>query len=643
MIKKISAILIAAALLGGVTSCYMPDAIFPDSAFDTEEEDNNADDVSLYNFEFTLSDVEYELPMKYDIISARGWKLVSAQSDEDTDADESDLAAAETTPAATTDNTEEPESKEYKAGTMMEPGEYSDYVMASRAGEYIGLKFYNDGKRSQALENCLLVGVMIEKGSHKAAELELEGDITLGQSYEDVATTYGKPSYTKDFVKSTGELAAINDIAFVDNYDSESDQFVTTLYYSISDTSTVSFELDSSNSVTRITMDNQDEVEEEFDDTKELRRRSTVVTLYKSPNLLGKTFDDFAFKYENNLYTLPIPVQKLIDDGWVFVRGAAGRIPMGTTKGGIVMRKGNLSMTLLVHNYDLKRAQTPVNCYAVSLSASAVGPNVKILMPKGVTLGSDYSDLVTAFGDEYAELSGYVEATEDTENGEETEAAAANGKAVNTAAAEETAAELAVGTVEEYELTEQEGCRIVKTVEEEYTLYSYIMPDDEPSITLPVSITDIQDPKADLLGENRKHIDVYISNANGKVMEIYLQNCPQYVVNETEILEQQMAAAEKAAQEAAEKAAAEPAETTEATKAAETTEATETAETTEPESSAGAVKSANTKTAKTTKSTTTKSTRITKSTKAVSSAGRKKSPSVVQYRLEVLGSLQHKG
>ena len=433
----------------------------------------------------------------------------------------------------------------------------------------------------------------------------------------------------------------------MDNYDDESSLFNRTLYYALDETSVVSFELDDNKDVMRITMDNHHEVEEEFDYSKELKRRSSVLKLYKSPNLLGKTFDDFAFKYENNLYTLPIPVQTLVNDGWIFERGAAEQIPMGTTLDGVVMRKGNLAMTLIVHNYDLKRYQTPINCYAVSLSASVVGPNVKILMPKGVTLGSDYSALVTAFGDEYAELSGYVAEEEEVIYGNVTTAedAGSGESAPDDTTGDETAEEektpfidLPVGTTQTYELTperisedeEAEPSVIVMTVEEEYTKYSYIMPDDVPSVTLPVSITDIKDPNADALGEHRKHIDVYINNDNGKVMEIYLQNAPEYIVNETEILEQQVAAAEKAA---AEKAAAEEAakKTTLASTATTTAAADAIAETTAAEASSGA-------------KTTAKAASTTQTTKATRSAssGTKVKSSVVRSRLEVLRSLPRK-
>lgn len=539
MFKKISAFLLAAAMVGGLASCYMPDSIFPEDLFEGEEDVVTGDELSIYGFTFKLSDVEYELPMRYSVLSSRGWKLGGEADETAEDTGASDLTA----PAAPAANTED-EGKVYDLGTVMEPGEYSDYVPIDRESEYIALKFYNDGTASRKLEECLVVGVMAEVGSDDLPDLTLDDEITLGDTYEKVVTTYGKPSYVKDLVESTGELAAINDIAFIDDYDEESDDLTRTLYYSVSEHSTVSFELGEydkeDDAVVRMTIENQDKVEDYYDYSKDVKTRPSIVRLYKGPSLLGKSFSDFAFKYENNLYTLPMPVKVLVDDGWSFVRGAAQRIPVGTTVDGIVMRKGNLAMTILVHNYDMKRAQPPVNCFAVSLSASVVGPNVKILMPKGVTLGSEYSQLVTAFGSEYKQLSGYVEEDE---------------QASDTAAddtSKTAAPDVAVGTKETYELTEEEGCSIVKTVDEEYTVYSYIMPDDVPSITLPVSITDIKDPNADLLGKNRKHIDVYLSNLNGKILKIELQNCPEYVVNENEIIEQQIEAAEKAAKEAKE-------------------------------------------------------------------------------------------
>ena len=75
------------------------------------------------------------------------------------------------------------------------------------------------------------------------------------------------------------------------------------------------------------------------------------------------------------------------------------------------------------------------------------------------------------------------------------------------------------------------------------------MPDDVPTVTLPVSVTDIGDTGVELLGENRKYIRVYVSNVNHMVVRVEMQNCPEYVVDENEIIEQQMEAARKQEEE----------------------------------------------------------------------------------------------
>ncbi len=543
MFKKVSAILAAAAMLCGLSACYMPDTIFPEQLFETEEDAALKDELSIYTFSFNLGNAEYQLPMHYTVLSSRGWKLLGSEETEGDDA-ASDLTAP--TVAATADETE---NKIYLPDTVMQPGEYSSYVHADRASEYVALQFYNDSKAPKKVSDCMVTGVRVEIGSDDLPNFSFEDDITLGTPYETIVTTFGKPSYVEDIVSATGEIAAIDDLAFIDDYDPESSDLTRTLYYSVSDHATVAFELGEyekeDQAAISITMENQYEVEDHYDYTKDLKTRPSVVRIFKDPSLLGKSFSDFAFKYENNLYTLPMPVKTLVDDGWSFVRGAAQRVPPGTTQDGIVMHKGNLAMTILVHNYDMKRAQPPVNCFALSLSADVQGPSVKILMPKGVTLGSDYNDLATAFGKEYKRLAEY----QDPENMTDEEKAAADAAFIAQPA----------GITETYELTEDEGCSIVKTVDEDYVIFSYIMPDDAPSIELPVSITDIKDPNASLLGEHRKHIDVYLSKRNGKIVRIELQNGPEYVVNEVEIVEQQLEAAEKAAKEAkeAEKAAKE--------------------------------------------------------------------------------------
>ena len=511
MIKRLYAFIIAVALLGSVASCSMPDTIFSEDGLSAQTDEQSEENTDIFEFEFKLNGESYDLPLSYSALSARGWKLSDATED----------AVSE-------------EKKVYSIDTLLEPKEYSDYIPAEKSGYVIGLKFCNRGSKAKALSDCDVVGMKLQNDTMELPEFEMIGGVTIGSRYDELAKVYGRPSYVKSCLKTTGELVSLDDVVFIET----DEDTVQTLYYVLTDHSAFSFEFGeyegNANSVVCVTIDNDTESEKSYDYTKDLKRMSDSIDLYKGPSLLGKTFSDFAFKYEGNLYTLPIPVKKMIDDGWSFARGSSIRVQRGTTAEGVVLRKGNTAVSVLVHNYDLKYARTPINCYAVSLSACVEGPNVNLLLPKGITLGSEEQDLIQAFGKEYAKTQISDEETDE--------------KAAST-----TQNAAVVETSERFDIPDLEGCYIEKTVNEEETVYSYVMPDDVPTVTLPVSITDIGDTGSELLGEVRKHIDVTVSNINHAVVKVYMQNCSEYVVDENEIIEQQMEAARKQEEEAKKK------------------------------------------------------------------------------------------
>lgn len=518
MIKRISAFIIAVALLGSVTSCSMPDAIFADDALSKQTEQQSEESTDIFDFSFQLVGQNYELPLKYSAFSARSWKLSEA-----------------------TEDTVETEDKVYTPDTVLEPGEYSDYLPAEKNGYVVGLKFCNQEKKPLELTACEVVGVRVQNDTPEVPEFEMADGVKIGSHYDELAKAYGRPSYVKSCLKTTGELVSINDVIFTET----EEDAVQTLYYVLTEHSAFSFEFGEyegdSNAVVSIAIDNDTASEKPYDYTKDLKRMSDSIKLYKGPSLLGKSFSDFAFKYEGNLYTLPIPVKKLIDDGWSFARGSSIRVQCGTTAEGVILRKGNIAVSVIVHNYDLKYARTPINCYAVSLSACVDGPNVNLLMPKGITLGSGEEELVQAFGKEYAKTHSIDEETDETTD-----------KTKDAKNTDKKTVEV-VETTERFDIPDLPGCYIEKTIHEDETVYSYVMPDDVPTVTLPVSITDIGDTGSELLGDVRKHIDVYVSNVNHAVVKVYMQNCPEYVVDENEIIEQQMEAARK--QEEAQKQA----------------------------------------------------------------------------------------
>ena len=510
MIKKISVFLLAIALLLSVPACSMPDAIFSDEVASGDGNSDASSTADIYGFEFSLGDFQIQLPISYSALSSRGWTISEA----------SEMAEDEK-PAANAD------VKVYDAESVLESGEYSDYLPLINKDLTVNAKFYNNGKKQKAITDCAIVGIKLDAEYGSVPEFIIQKDnLSVGCKYDEVLSSCGHPSYVERTLKSTGELASINDVKLLET----DEDTVSTLFYKLTDHSFISFEIDTFNgvadSVVEITVENDTETYKPYDYSKEYKYKPDNIELYKGPNLLGKQYTDFAYKYEGNLYTLPIPVRKLLDNGWEFVRGYGERIPVGTTVDGLIMRKGNTAVSLMVHNYDTKYAHTAVNCYAVSMEACLTGPNVNILLFKGVSLGTSEKDLVESFGKDYLKKHAIVD-----EEGNYIEALA----------------------YDMYELPDMPGCYIEKTVGEEYTVYSCVMPDDVPTITLPVSITDIGDTGVELLGEIRKHIDIYIDNATHHIFKFYLQNCPEYVVDEAKIIEEQMEAQRKKEKEEWEK------------------------------------------------------------------------------------------
>lgn len=529
MIKRFSALLIALAMFLSVTACSMPQSIFPDGLSASPDDEVDDSTVDVYDFTFTVFEQEFSLPLNFSAMSARGWSLPEP------------VEAEETEEAVVPVDEAEQEQKVYYEDTLLAPGESSEYVTATKNGSELELKLYNDTNSETELKLCTVIGLRLSAENSKLPEVQLVGGLQIGNLYENIVTTYGMPSFEKELLASTGELSDINDVVFIKT--NENTEKTKTIYYSITDSSFVGIELGDYNGATNsavcITIENDTPTEEEYDYSKDIKKVPDVIELYKEPSLLGKTFSDFAFKYEKNLYTLPIPVRELVNDGWVFVRGASMKVARGNTADGVVMRKGNLAVSLLVHNYDTKNNNTPINCYAVSLTASIVGPNVELMLPKGIALGSDENDLRSILNLaqlEYESIDGDEETVDDIENSEDDAADVANTADDTSVTVDDESAEDAV---------EDDGSYVEVTNNGDYTVYSYIMPDDVPTVQLPVSVTDVGDFNADLLGAHRKHIDIYVSNSNHKVVYVYMQNCPEYVVDEAAIWAQQIANVEQ--------------------------------------------------------------------------------------------------
>ena len=504
MFKKVSALLIAIAMLVGVTSCSMPQNIFSDRGNSSAD---NADKASanLYEFEFTMDSKSYYLPARFDYFIEKGWEFDSGK-DNATDAGDGQ------------------EEKVDPETITLESNAYSDYIEVYNNDYCIKLKFYNDTLSPANLSLCQVVGIKLDAINSSVPYTLFDGKIAFGSQYSKVVEVYGEPSFEKKISSETGKVISVNDMVFDENAEGVTNKNV---YYYITEHSFVEFTFgtmnDISDSLINIVIENNTEAERKYDYKKDMKKTPDTIALYNAPNLLGKSISDFSFKYENNLYTLPIPVRELINDGWEFARGASIVVRSGVTEKGVVLKKNNLFIELMVHNYETDKSQTAVNCYAVSISAGVIGSHAEMLMPKGITLGSDASELESLYTTPY----------------------------LNDAVSVNGGANAADGYMYEIKepvsdpLTENSRQFINKLETDDYIMYSYVMPDDRPTVTIPDEIKEIVDLNKQLLGTYRKHIDIYVSKACNKVVYVYMQNCPEFVVDEAKIWAEQIAQAEE--------------------------------------------------------------------------------------------------
>ncbi len=547
MLKRICALIVSASLLTALTACSMPSSIFTDTVeSSTENEDDAA--VDLYDFSFTLDSQNYYLPANFNYFSSRGWELELVNYDE-----YAAEAEVEETDEAEADETQEADEAQVDGETgeiLLAAGEYSDYYVATNGTYVIGLKFYNNTDSDAAVKSCRVVGMLVDSSAYSVPFVSIEDCVEFGTTRHELTELCGDPSFTATVDSVTGDVISINDMAFDssssddededneieevedetanEDEDAQESEEIEKLYYYVNEHTFFEFTLGeydgTPNRVVGMVIESDTDPEissasdEDEDDSENVDEDlAELLALYEEPALLGTTLEDLSFKYESTLYTLPMPVSELLDDGWEFLRGESIIVGKGCTADGVILKKGNLCIELTIHNYDTVYSRPAENCFAVTLSAGVTGPFADILMPKGVTLGTDAETLLSSYS---ADSTIEVDVVS-LENGEE--AAASD----ETADAEEDAEETD---------DEDESTTLLIYEYEDYIKYSYVLPDDEYSITLPTSITSVSDSNSELLGEYRKHVDFYVSKANNSVVYIYIQNCPEYLVDEEAIL-----------------------------------------------------------------------------------------------------------
>ncbi len=249
-------------------------------------------------------------------------------------------------------------------GGTLEPFKYERYLFR-RDDQTCSAYLYNPSDQTLPLDECLVGGIVIEE--HDWADLDckitLPGDIIRGVSTgEDILEAYGEPSELCE-----GSLYTIY------SYREDIDREVELEVYN------------TSGLLHNIRIEN-------FAESKapaypaETEETPSLVLSYVKPESLSESLTEYEIELEGLVYSLPVPVSALIEDGWELDSDLSDQEIPGDYFGWVTLRQGDLSITQSVMNPE-DTALAPENCWLEFLQVDARDKDVTGSLPGGVKIG----------------------------------------------------------------------------------------------------------------------------------------------------------------------------------------------------------------------------------------------------------------
>jgi hypothetical protein len=142
---------------------------------------------------------------------------------------------------------------------------------------------------------------------------------------------------------------------------------------------------------------------EDFDQGSASDEIPDRVLNYRRPAALGDDLDSYNFKLDGKIYTMPVPVCALIEDGWSVEKGNSDSVVAAGNFGYVNLRKGNQTYRSMVFN-RAAYATNPENCWVERmLFASPEGSQSGIRgdweLPLGINPGMSQKELEAALKD----------------------------------------------------------------------------------------------------------------------------------------------------------------------------------------------------------------------------------------------------
>ena len=278
----------------------------------------------LMDYTFSLEGVVYQLPFEYQKLLENGWTISSSDYSNET------LVAGQ--------------------------DEEGFYVVQN--GKQIYVSVFNTSGNSQKISQCLVGGIEVEVGS--GVDFKIAKNVTPSASSAEIIDTFGTPA--KRETASDCER-----LIYGEAYSDEYVEFTVWLedgYQKFSSIDMRCYRVD------------------ELQQTETNEKAPDYLATYREPAALGSDFTSGIVEVDGDLYQLPAPVQKFLDNGWV-VSGGSGFVTAGGTDM-ISLSRNDVEIDLDIANYA-EYQTTPANCAVVGISE--YGESGCVVLPGNIKLG----------------------------------------------------------------------------------------------------------------------------------------------------------------------------------------------------------------------------------------------------------------
>lgn len=249
------------------------------------------------------------------------------------------------------------------------PGQYSIYKVISGDG-FGGAYFANFSEEEKKITECAVCG--ISSTVEQKARIELPKKILMGAStLEEIKLAYGESELSSE--------------------DIESDAATGVLTYGSSENSAVKLTVSDGilTGVELYNISNPDYLNASDKVPEEVKN-------YKDPEDLSYKLSDFTFYLYGTTYTMPLPVSRLIESGWVKAAVSDKYVlPGETLEGAIKLTRSNRTLTFDVKNLA-DYPTTVENCFITSIESKS-SVKLDFTLAGGCRVGSAQSNFEATF------------------------------------------------------------------------------------------------------------------------------------------------------------------------------------------------------------------------------------------------------